>query len=78
MYHTGRPPSTIKGVEILNGTVDLTTNRILLDLTWESPFPFGKLKTIEVVLKSAEFDNPYITVNRIFASRNLPVSIYSI
>jgi len=78
MYHTGRPPSTIEGVEILNGTVDLTTKHILLDLTWESPFPFGKLKNIEIILKSAEFDNPNITVNRTFASRTLPVSIYSI
>ena len=77
-YHTGRPPSTIEGAEILNGTVDLVTNRILLDITWESPDPFGELKHYEIVLLSAEFDNPNATVNRTFASRSLSVSIFTV
>ncbi|XP_065897353.1 uncharacterized protein [Dysidea avara] len=67
----GRPPSTVEGAEILNGTVDSVTNRILLDITWESPDPFGELKHYEIVLLSAEFDNPNATVNRTFASRSL-------
>ena len=68
----------IEGAEILNGTVDVGTNRILLDITWESPNPFGKLKHYEVVLLSAEFDNPNATVNRTFASRSLSVSIFTV
>jgi len=77
LSYIGRPPSTIEGVKILNGTVYLVANRILLDVTWESPFPFGELKNIELVLLSAEFDNPNVTVNHTFASRTLPVSIFT-
>ena len=74
MYHTGRAPSTIEEAEILNGTVDLVTSRIQLDISWDPPFPFGKLLYYTVVLQSGELDNSNSTANRTFESINLSVS----
>ena len=47
---SGLPPSTINSIDIVNGTVDVVTSTILLNITWEPPYPYGELEYYELQL----------------------------
>ena len=47
---SGLPPSTINSIDIVNGTVDVVTSTIQLNITWEPPYPYGELQYYELRL----------------------------
>ena len=66
---SGIPPSTINSIDIINGTVDVITSTILLNITWEPPDPYGELEHYELRL-TAEFNG---TTNHTFGRQRFPV-----
>ena len=65
----GRPPSTINSIDIVNGTVDVVTSTILLNITWEPPYPYGELQYYELQL-TGEVNG---TANGTFGGQRFPV-----
>ena len=59
----GLPPSTINSIDIVNGTVDVVTSTMLLNITWEPPYPYGELQYYELQL-TAEVNGTNDTVRR--------------
>ena len=47
---SGLPPSTINSLDIVNGTVDVVTSTIQLNITWEPPYPYGEFEYYELRL----------------------------
>jgi len=68
--HLGLPPSTINFIDIVNGTVDRVKNTILLNITWDPPYPYGELEYYELFL-TAEFN---VTANHTFTRQTYFVS----
>ena len=68
---SGRPPSTINSIDIVNGTVDAVTSTILLNITWEPPYPYGELQYYELRL-TGEVDG---TTNYTFGGQRIFVRL---
>jgi len=67
----GRPPSLIRSITILNTSVDAVTGTLALNITWEPPFPYGKLLFYRLVINAVNNS----AIIRTVASRVLKVSL---
>ena len=66
---SGLPPSTVNSIDIVNGTVDVVTSTIQLNITWEPPYPYGELQYYDLRL-TAEVNG---TANYTFGGRRIIV-----
>ena len=60
----GRSPSAINYIDIVNGTVDVVTSTLLLNITWEPPYPYGELQHYELQLTAEINETTNDTVGR--------------
>ena len=61
---SGRPPSAINYIDIVNGTVDVVTSTIQLNITWEPPYPYGELQYYDLRLTAEINETANDTVGR--------------